>query len=268
MVIIGNKFEIKKCIGTGTFGKIYEGNNIRSQEAVAIKMEPLTLEINSLKHETKIYQYLNGTEGVPTLKWYGTDLNHRYMVINLLQNSLTDILQQNSFLSLKDTFTIGINIISILKSIHEKGLIHRDIKPDNFLFGIGENTCKIYLIDYGMCKRYSNEQGNHIDPKQISQIIGSINYCSVNTHNLIEQSRRDDLESVAYILLYLSTGNLLWEKINSSQGVKERKEVLTSDIKIPGISYSLLNYLKYTRNLEFKEKPDYEWIIQLFNENL
>ena len=119
MVIIGNKFEIKRCIGSGTFGKIYEGVNIRSNELVAIKMEPLNSEVNSLKHETKIYQYLNGTDGIPSLKWYGSDLNHRYMVINLLKNSLTEILQQNTFLSLKPTFEIGINIIYILRAIHE-----------------------------------------------------------------------------------------------------------------------------------------------------
>lgn len=268
MVIIGNKFEIKQCIGSGTFGKIYEGINIRSQEPIAIKMEPLNTEINSLKHETKIYQYLNGTDGIPSLKWYGSDLNHRYMVISLLKNSLTEILELNTILSLKDTFTIGINIIYILKSIHEKGLIHRDIKPDNFLFGIGENNSKIYLIDYGMCKRFTLDQGNHIEIKKVSQIIGSLNYCSLNTHNLIEQSRRDDLESVAYILIYLSIGNLLWDKITSSEGIKERKEALISDIKIPGISDTIIDYLKYIRNLEFIETPNYEWIIELFSKNI
>lgn len=268
MVTIGNKFEIKRCIGSGTFGKIYEGINIRSKELVAIKMEPLSTEINSLKHETKIYQYLNGTDGVPTLKWYGTDLNHRYMVINLLQNSLTTIVQQNTFLSLKKTFQIGINIIYILKSIHEKGLIHRDIKPDNFLFGLNENNHKIYLIDYGMCKRFTNSQGNHIEHKLVTNVVGSINYCSLNSHYLMEQSRRDDLESVAYILIYLSTGNLLWDKITSSQGVKERKELLTGGIKIPGISDTILTYLEYVRGLDFKETPDYKWIIELFSQNL
>ena len=127
---------------------------------------------------------------------------------------------------------------------------------------------KIYLIDYGMCKRFTLEEGNHIEQKKVSQIIGSLNYCSINTHNLMEQSRRDDLESVAYILIYLSTGNLLWDKITSSQGVKERKEALISNIKIPGIPDSILTYLKYIRNLEFKETPDYEWIIELFSENI
>lgn len=268
MVLIGNKYEIKRCIGSGTFGKIYEGINIRSLEPVAIKMEPLNSEINTLKHETKIYQYLNGTDGIPTLKWYGSDLNHRYMVINLLENSLTDIIKQNTILSLEQVCIIGINIINIIKLIHEKGLIHRDIKPDNFLFGQGDNENKIYLIDYGMCKRFTGENGLHIEPKKISQIIGSMNYCSVNTHLLIEQSRRDDLESVAYILIYLSTGNLLWNGIASSQAVKERKELLTSDIKIPGIHDIIITYLKYIRNLEFKETPDYEWIMNLFKENI
>lgn len=91
MVIIGKKYELISIIGSGTFGKIYKGKNIRTQEEVAIKMESIQSEINSLKHESKIYQYLNGNKGIPLLKWYGCELEHYYMVINLLGDSLSKL---------------------------------------------------------------------------------------------------------------------------------------------------------------------------------
>ena len=231
-------------------------------------MEALNTDICTLKYETKIYQYLNGTLGVPILKWYGCDQNYRYMVINLLKLSLSDLIDQNHYLSLQNTLEIGIYIIQILKSIHEKGLIHRDIKPNNFLFGTGDNQNKLYLIDYGMCKKYVTNTGDHILPKNINNILGSLNYCSINNHNLIEPSRRDDLESVGYILIYLLNGNLIWEKIRSPSIIKERKEVLTKDIKIPGIHDIIITYLKYIRGLEFSENPNYDWIIELFSSQL
>jgi casein kinase 1 len=266
MVIIGNKYEVVKLLGSGTFGKIYEGINIRTNELVAIKMEELKTDFASLKHETKIYQYLSGTEGLPKLKWYGNDLNHRYMVITLLGDNLSFLKTKYGFLSLEVTIQIGINALEILKSIHEKGLIHRDIKPDNFLFGYHENKNQLYLIDFGLCKRYVNDLGEHLKIKEVSKIIGSLNYCSQNSHLYNDLSRRDDLESLGYILIYLSLGNLPWEKITFEKTIKERKELLTSNISFPGIADVLIKYLKYVKKLEFNETPDYNYIKNLLLE--
>jgi serine/threonine protein kinase len=265
MVIIGKKYELIELIGSGNFGKIYKGKNIRTNEDVAIKMESIHCEIDSLKHESKIYQYLNGSKGIPILKWYGCDIEHHYMVINLLGDSISKLQQKHEVFSLEVTKKIGINVLKLLKTIHEKGLVHRDIKPDNFLFGLGELKHNLHIIDFGLCKRYTTDEGKHIEMKKISKIIGSLNYCSINAHNLRELSRRDDLESLGYMLIKLSCGNLIWEKIDSPLIVKERKELLTSSqTSIPGIPNIFINYLKYIQTLEFEEKPDYEFIENLF----
>ena len=265
MVIIGNKYELLEMIGQGNFGKIYKGTNIRTKEEVAIKIEPIQSEMNSLKHETKIYQYLNVISGIPSLKWYGTDLNHRYMVITLLGNNLSTLLQKHSFFSLQVTLQIGIQVLNIIEKIHEMGLIHRDIKPDNFLFGINENKEQLYLIDFGMCKRYTKDNGEHMKMGKIKKIIGSLNYCSINSHLLNELSRRDDMEMIGYVLINISCGNLLWETLTNENEIMKRKILLTSNIKIPGIPDVFILYLKYVKNLGFEEKPDYEYIRELFS---
>lgn len=265
MVIIGNKYEIKRLIGSGSFGKIYEGINIRTKEELAIKIEPIHLETNSLKYETKIYQYLNGTNGIASLKWYGTDMSYRYMVITLLGDSLSFLTNKYGFFSLEVTFQIALNSIDIIQSIHDKGLIHRDIKPDNFLFGKGANKNKLNIIDFGICKRYTNDDGKHNEFKKISKIIGSLNYCSINAHELCELSRRDDLESLGYILIYLSSGQLPWENLTLEEEIGKRKKLLTSNIKIPGIEDILITYLNYVKKLEFTETPDYDYIKKLFD---
>jgi casein kinase I family protein HRR25 len=264
MVIIGNKYEISELIGEGTFGKIYKGKNIRTKEEVAIKIEVINSEMNSLKHETKIYQYLNGNIGIPSLKWYGTDLNHRYMVMSLLGDNLYQLVKKHSIFSLQVTIQIGIQALQIIEKIHEMGLIHRDIKPDNFLFGINENKHQLFLIDFGICKRYTNDNGEHIKMNKIKKIIGSFNYCSINSHLLNELSRRDDLEMLGYVLINILSGSLLWETLSNENEIMKRKLLLTSNIKIPGIPDIFIVYLNYVKNLEFDAKPDYEYIKNLF----
>jgi len=267
MLIIGKKYELIEVIGSGTFGKIYKGKNIRTQEEVAVKLESIKSEVNSLKHESKIYQYLNGNKGIPLLKWYGYDLEHYYMVINLLGDSLSKLQQKHHVFSLEVTKKIGINCLKLLKLIHEKGLVHRDIKPDNFLFGLNDLKHELHIIDFGVCKRYTNDEGQHIPMKKISKIIGSLNYCSVNAHHLSELSRRDDLESLGYMLINLSCGNLIWDRITSSNLIKERKELITSSqTSIPGIAEEFIDFLKYVKSLAFEEKPDYELLENFFSE--
>jgi len=144
---INNKYVILDKIGSGSFGSIYKGQNIRTKEYVAIKVECAKHDLKLLKNESTIYQYLNGCEGIPHVKWFGKDENNYYMVINLLGSSLQDLMNKNKKLSLISVFKLGIKILCILKTIHEKGLVHRDIKPDNFLFGLNKIK-QIYLIDF------------------------------------------------------------------------------------------------------------------------
>jgi serine/threonine protein kinase len=181
------------------------------------------------------------------------------MVIHLLGNSLFDLKSNMHTFSLRLTLQIGIQIVSLLKTIHEKGVIHRDIKPDNFLFGLDENRRQLYVIDFGFCKSYVID-GQHMENRVTAGLIGSLTYASVNAHKNMEQSRRDDLESVGYMLLYFYLGNLDWQYEKDASKICKMKEsvVMTLNNQPP----IFIDYLNYVKTLEFKETPDYLFLIE------
>jgi serine/threonine protein kinase len=267
-MIIGNKYEILSKIGEGSFGKIYKGKNIRTNELVAIKVESILKGTKLLKNESIIYQYLSKSKriqdyGIPQIKWFGLFENNYFMVVNLLGESL-ECIKKNSnskTFSLEITISIGIQIIKILEFIHKNGLIHRDIKPDNFLLGREIDINKVYIIDFGFCKKYIQNDGEHIKCNTLSKILGTPNYISINIHELYEPSRRDDMESLGYMLLYFYYGYLPWENINSLEDIKIQKiNYITNDNLILTI---FKNYFIYIRNLSFEEAPNYNYLINL-----
>jgi len=269
MEIINKKYKIINKIGEGSFGSIYKGQNIRTSEFVAIKVESIKNETKLLKNESVIYHYLNNTEGIPSVKWFGKDNNNYYMVINLLGNSLQDVKNKQFSFSLKLVLQIGIKIIYLIKLIHDKGLVHRDIKPENFLFGLNNHN-NIYLIDFGFCKSYIRDE-KHIEQKKISSLIGSRTYASINAHNYFELSRRDDLESVGYMLIYFYLGTLSWQDISElthndiNETIKYLKTTIIEKSNIPEV---LINYIKYVRSLEFEENPNYFLIMDNFKREI
>jgi serine/threonine protein kinase len=271
MALINNKYKIINEIGKGSFGTIYKGENIRTREKVAIKVEAIEHGTYLLKNESIIYRYLNNMAGIPSVKWFGKDDDNYYMVINLLGKSLQNIKDTIGCFTLHDALKIGIYLINLIQNIHEKGLVHRDIKPENFLFGV-DDTSKIYIIDFGFCKSYVGNDA-HIPMKKTSNLIGSRTYASINAHNFDELSRRDDLESLCYTLIYIVQGKLDWQLTGSY--IHEHPKLANlriRDMKILMIESSLpiifINSLKYIRTLEFEDKPDYAYLIEMFSAEL
>ena len=271
MSIINNKYKIIEELGEGSFGKIYKGENIRTNEFVAIKIESIINGDKLLKNESIIYQYLVNTNGVPKVKWFGKDEKNYYMVINLLGDSLQSIKNKKTNFSLNLTLQIGIQIIYLLKDIHDRGLVHRDIKPDNFLLGLKENSKQLFIIDFGFCKTFLREN-IHVHMKKTSSLIGSLTYASLNAHYFIDISRRDDLESLGYMLIYFLLGELQWQNLPSNMSFEEKNLVVRSlkskilnDIRVPTI---LCDYLKYVRCLEYEEHPNYMILIDGFRREI
>jgi len=250
---MNKKYEIIEKIGAGCFGVIYMGRNIRTGENVAIKIEPIKSEILLLKNESNIYQYLRDCKGIPKVKWFGKDENNYYMVIELLGRSLEQMKVLRGTFTLYSTILIGRHILGILQSIHEMGVVHRDIKPDNFLFGLNDKSKQLYMIDFGFCRKYSTSH----DPATTNSLIGSPNYASINAHNCIELSRRDDLESLGYMMMYLYLGILPWADSTDQQIIKIQKLQILEDSRVPLV---LIGYLRYVRALKFRELPDYKFL--------
>ena len=272
--IIFNKYQIKKLIAATHFGWLYEGINIREKEPVAIKFERKVSKFNLLESEAYFLFSLKGF-GIPKLISYGKSGLFNVLIEELLGLSLQSIwnskLYKNKY-KLKDVCMIALQCIDRLEYIHTKDVIHRDIKPMNLTVG-KENANVIYLIDFGFAHKYrSSRTGKHIKYKNIKKVLGSMRYLSINANKGYEQSRRDDLESLGYMLVYLSKNYLPWieyekQKINK---MKKYKLVCASKIEnIPeilcaGLPIEFSEYLKYVKNLEFEQEPNYNYMRKLF----
>ena len=260
--MISNKYNLIEKISEGSFGSVFKAENIRTKENVAIKFEIKMDTIKSLKNEAKIYQYLGKINGFPQLKMFGTTDKVNYLVIDLLGNSLSNTILYFNKLSLKTTLIIGVQMINRIKVLHENQLLHRDIKPSNFLFGLEKDINKLYLVDFGFSKRYIYN-GNHIQERELTKIVGSPNFVSLNIHNHIEPSRRDDLESCIYIMLTMLLGKLVWfDKSNLNDIYKLKEQIILLE-EVPSFIKNLLNYV---RKMKFDETPDYNYIINIIIE--
>ena len=262
--MLAHKYKLLEKLSQGSFGKVFKAENIRTGEIVAIKTEVKSKEQKSLKMEARIYQYLANTEGIPQLKWFGATNNVNYLVTNLLEHSITSLVKEYGRLSVKTVLLLGTQMIERLEILHGHFLIHRDIKPDNFMINISDRTNKVFLIDFGFCKRY-NYEGNHIEFKMNKTLIGTPNYVSLNVHKGCEPSRRDDLESCLYVMIYMLFGKFFSVNVNGEEPLKIlvlKKEQLTN---IPRFLTTAINYV---RTLRFEEEPDYKYIIRVFSEVL
>ena len=271
--IIFGRYKVKRKLKDGGSSKIYIGINTSNEknEKVIIKFEPIISYPNLLKNEASILFLIKGF-GVPLIQAFGKYNDYNVLVESLLGKSLERILSdEGGTLTQKDCCMISLQIIDILEYIHSKFFIHRDIKPENFLIG-DPDIYNIYLIDFGLAKKYrSSRTKKHISFNITKKFTGSVRYASCNALRGAELSRRDDLESAGYTILYLFKGKLPWQNIKA----KSRKQKLRRIYKIKkyikpekmceNLPIEMAEYIKYVRTLEFEEKPDYDRLRSYFD---
>ena len=270
--LIFSKYLIRKKIGKGSFGTVYQGVNTSTNEKIALKVEKRDKNSSgTLENEALRLVCLQG-DCIPKVYCYGNNYVHNLLVEELLGKSLESIF--NSYgkpFSLKTVCVLGIEMVKRMQYIHNKHFIHRDIKPDNFMTGRGANEKKIYLIDFGLAKKYySVSRAQHIKFVTGKHLIGTARYCGRNAHRGYEQGRRDDIESVGYVLMYFLLGVLPWQglkvKKNEDQFEKiaQKKYSTSFEELTAGQPQEFLLYFKHVDNLNFEDQPNYVYLIGLF----
>ncbi|RVW33403.1 Casein kinase 1-like protein 11 [Vitis vinifera] len=303
--VIGGKFKLGRKIGSGSFGELYLGINVQTGEEVAVKLEPVKTKHPQLHYESKLYMLLQGGTGVPHLKWFGVEGEYNAMVIDLLGPSLEDLFNYcNRKFSLKTVLMLADQLINRVEYMHSRGFLHRDIKPDNFLMGLGRKANQVYIIDYGLAKKYRDFQTHKHIPYRITDewgflllllvyyvylwvvviqgylpssrenknLTGTARYASVNTHLGVEQSRRDDLESLGYVLMYFLRGSLPWQGLKAGtkkqkyDKISEKKMLTPIEVLCKSYPSEFTSYFHYCRSLRFDDKPDYSYLKRLFRD--
>ena len=266
-----------KRLGGGSFGHVYKWLNIKTNKEYSIKIESNDNTNPQLLHEYKILKSLEGNEGIPTTYLFKNIGGESILIMDLLGPNLEDILQdtKTKTFTLKTCLMALKQIIERLKLIHKEGIIHRDLKPENLLVTKNIRNCLIYLIDYGLSKKYKDIKNDiHIPFKNDRQITGTIRYVSINTHKGIEQSRRDDIESSLYIITYFLNGKLNWDGIKCKtkeekiQKIMEKKEEFKNNKEYKKLPQTLSQIFQYAYHLGFEEKPNYEYIFGVINKGL
>ena len=265
-----NKYRLVEKLGEGTFGMIFKCES--SDGLCAFKFEKKRPNKRSLlKLESDTMIALKGP-GIPRIISYIEEGDYNIMIMELLGKSLEGLLKASpeKKLSVKTVCLLGIEMVKILKYIHDKHFIHRDIKPDNFAIGYS-NPSKIYLLDFGLAKKYRSSKTLEQKPMMKNKkLTGTARYASINALKGYDQSRRDDLESIGYVLAYLLRGNLPWQGIvvktkeEKYAKILYKKQYISPEQLLIGYPSELVNYIKYCKYLEYDQEPDYNYLTTLF----
>ena len=256
-------------LGKGSFGSIYTGVNKETGEEVAIKVEKKEEdEVSQLKIEYKAYKILEGGYGIPKIYQFIENKHNNILIMEKLGPSLEKLFNQNNKrFNLLTVVMIMEQLLYRIEYIHSKNIVHRDIKPDNFLIGNGKKNTIIYAIDLGLSKKYkSSRTGMHIPYRDGKYLTGTARYASINTHLGLEQTRRDDIEALGYMMIYFMKGHLPWQGMVSSNPNKKYDKIKKLKMKIKleelcaGLPKETITFIQYARDMGYEDKPNYSYL--------
>eukprot|EP00401_Gymnodinium_catenatum_P040550 CAMPEP_0117517240 /NCGR_PEP_ID=MMETSP0784-20121206/31510_1 /TAXON_ID=39447 /ORGANISM="" /LENGTH=410 /DNA_ID=CAMNT_0005313115 /DNA_START=23 /DNA_END=1255 /DNA_ORIENTATION=- len=258
-------FTIGRQLGSGSFGEVYKVR--KDGREAAAKFERTSIRRPQLAHEWKLYNSLAGCLGVPRVHWFGSVGRHSVMIMDLLGPSLEEVFSRHGrIFSLKTVLMLADQLISRLQLIHGTGILHRDIKPNNFLIGRGHDVSQVYVVDFGLSKSYIDKRtGGHIAYRDGRKgLTGTARYTSINNHMGVELARRDDMEGLGYVLLRMLRGALPWQGVKAenkqvrNERIKEKKLATSVEELCRGLPREFASYMDCVRLLRFDEEPPYD----------
>lgn len=279
------QYRLGKKIGKGSFGEVYTCTDPKGRQ-YAVKLEVRRLPDGTprrgpsqLEYEMRVYSHLEGSTGIPKVYDYFTLGNYNVLVMDRLGASIQNVLEKTPGrkLQMDSVVAVAMRVLCHLEVIHEKHILHRDIKPQNILLG-RFNDREVYLVDFGLSKKYVHN-GEHIKYKDKKRgLTGTPRFASINSHLGIEQSRRDDLESLAYVLVYLAKGRVPWmglggrrkvrsddKKPNKHEDILRVKQATTNEDLCRGLPKGLGDFIRRIRALKFYERPPYDELYGMLN---
>eukprot|EP00792_Barthelona_sp_PAP020_P005613 TRINITY_DN2728_c0_g2_i1.p1 TRINITY_DN2728_c0_g2~~TRINITY_DN2728_c0_g2_i1.p1 ORF type:complete len:421 (+),score=114.22 TRINITY_DN2728_c0_g2_i1:50-1312(+) len=270
--LISGRYRVGRKLGAGSFGEIHSGYDLETGKEVAIKFEILkNNKPPQLLFEKRVYNELADCFGVPNIYSFVSEVDMNILVMDLLGPSLADLFEScHRRFSLKTVIQLAIQMLQRIRELHSHNFLHRDIKPENFMIGIGGAAKTVYVIDFGLSKKYRSPNGVHIEYRDDKALCGTARYASINTHRGIEQSRRDDLMSLGYVIVYFLRGQLPWQNLKATtkrqkyQKISERKMATPTEFLCRGLPVEFVIFMNYTYVLSFEEDPDYGYLENLF----
>ena len=260
------RYQWEARLGSGSFGEVYRCLDTETNTLIAVKVEKKKGKSAQLLTEVDVLKLMSPFHGFPRLLFYHEDEDQRYLGMTLLGDSLEDqFRRRRSLFTFKHVLRVGMDLVARLRDLHAVGYISRDVKSENIM----EDN---FLIDFGLAKLYRDPKSHkHIPVKVKNTLTGTARYASLNAHRGLELSRRDDLESLGYVLLYLLRGTLPWQGLRTDADNTDKYQMIF-DVKrkvdvnficrdLPEeISFLIL----YARALDFDEEPDYAMLIEKF----
>ncbi|ORX61539.1 kinase-like protein [Hesseltinella vesiculosa] len=295
-VVIGEQWVVSAKIGEGCWGEVFQVKDKRTGRLYAVKREPRS-PFSQIRHESIIYDILAGGPGIPQCHWYGIHDNYDCMVMDLLGADLKQLQDHVQAVPLPIVVDLGCQMVDMLEHIHDRGLVYRDIKPNNFLFAEtcsfdddelddkhvtcqdvfdrwGEFRPKLFVVDFGLATYWRNLETKQPFPetkKPLRSRIGTARYASLNVHHGKIPARRDDMESLIYLLIELAKGSLPWTGIQARstkvgwdrmRAIKEETSLTSLCAGLPSAFAALV---EYTRHLHFLDRPNYTYMRHLLH---
>jgi serine/threonine protein kinase len=258
---------IKSHLGSGGFANVFKGENVMTSQDVAIKIETESSNPSSILTESSVYERVTGAPGFPTFHNCGIAHGRRYLVLDLLGNSIGHLFRNHRHhFSLKTTLMLIDQMLARVEYLHHNGYLHCDLKPSNFLMGINSRSNTLYLIDFGLASPIG-----HAEAGRRRHFSGTPCYASINVQSGREPAPRDDLESLGYVFIHLATGSLPWlqldiQKSLSFAAVMDMKKSCPISQLCHGLPPAFAIYMEDVRALGFADQPDYGGYRQLFRE--